>query len=151
MRHSSLALIAVAACCLVVRAQTPAAETVTATQIGKVTEVKGLVTMSLGANVATVQRDTPVFDGARFVAGSSGEAEIRFTDGCVLKLEPNQFVTIDGQRDCAVRIAAIETLPDSTLAGGSFFGRETLPLLGTVLLAGAITKLPDPSITPTPR
>jgi hypothetical protein len=151
MRHPSLAFIAVAACC-VVRAQSPApAAASTATQVGAVAEVKGLVTMSLGANVATVQPDTPVFNGARFVAGSSGEAEIRFQDGCVLRLKPNQWVTINGADSCELRLAAVQTLSGNIAGGASFFGRDTLPLLGSALLAGAIARLPDAAITPTPR
>lgn len=152
MRHAILTVIASAACCWAVQAQTSRpADTPTPTQVGSVTQVRGLVTMSLGANVATVQPDTPVFNGARFVASSSGEAEIRFRDGCVLKLEANQWVTIDGEIACAARIAAVQTLPDNLAVAGGFFGRDTLPLLGSVLLAGAITRLPDPAITPTPR
>jgi hypothetical protein len=150
MRHSALAFLAVATCCVAVRAQTPAAAP-TAAQVGKVAEVKGLVTMSLGANVATVQPDTPVFNGARFVAGSSGEAEIRFQDGCVVRLKPNQFVTINGEDVCDLRIAAVQTLPDNVATGGGLFGRDNLALLGAALLAGAISRLPDGAITPTPR
>jgi hypothetical protein len=148
MRHSSHFLLAfvAASCCAATWAQAPAP-----TPVGTVAEVHGLVTMSFGANVATVQPDTPVFDGARFVASSSGGAEIKFKDGCVVKLLPNQWISIDSKDDCDTRIAAVRTLSE-TVAGGSRFPlRDMIPLLGSTALAGAIARLPDPQITPTPR
>jgi hypothetical protein len=146
MRHPTLAFLAVAGCCAVAWAQAPAPQT-----LGTVAEVRGLVTMSLGANVATVQPDTPVFDGARFVSSSSGEAEIRFKNGCRLKLLPNQWVTIDSAQDCDTLIASIRTITDTNAAGGTLFARDLVPLLGSAALAGAIARLPDAPITPTPR
>ena len=154
MRHSIFFVLAiVAGACGAVSgaawAQTPAS-TPAPTPVGTVAEVHGLVTMSFGATVATVQPETPVFDGARFVASSSGGAEIRFKDGCVVKLQPNQWIAIDSKTDCDTRIAAINTLSD-TLAGGGFPMREAIPLLASMALAGAIARLPDAPITPTPR
>ena len=145
MRHPSLALVALAACCTAVQAQAPA-------PVGAVAEVHGLVTMSFGSTVATVQADTPVFDGARFVASSSGGAELKFTDGCLVKLQPNQWVSIDSALSCDQRIAAVRMLSDSvTTAGATGFMREAVPLLVSTSLAGAIARLPENKITPTPR
>lgn len=144
MRHASLALVALAACCTAVQAQAPA-------PVGAVAEVHGLVTMSFGSTVATVQADTPVFDGARFVASSSGGAELKFTDGCIVKLQPNQWVSIDSALTCDQRIAAVRFLTDTATAGASALMREAVPLLISTSLAGAITKLPEGKITPTPQ
>jgi hypothetical protein len=141
------ALAAFAACC-VAWAQT-AAPAPQPEQLGKVTEVRGLVTMSLGSRVATVQPQTPVYDGARFVAGSSGKAELRFDNGCVLRLEPNEWVTIDRELECKALIATIHQLDGALLAAGTV--PDIVPLLTTSLLGAAVYRMPNGSITPTPR
>jgi hypothetical protein len=146
MRPTFLALL-IAACSCAAWAQAPVPK-----PIGAVAEVHGLVTMSFGANVATVQPDTPVFDGARFVASSSGGAQLKFTDGCVVNLAPNQWIAIDSKLDCPDRIAAVRTLSDTAVAsaGGGLL-RTALPLAGVAALAGALARIPDPKITPTPQ
>jgi hypothetical protein len=153
MRRISLAFIAIAACAAVSAQTTPVSAPAQApgspaSQLGKVTEVRGLVTMSLGSRVATVQPQTPVFDGARFVASSSGKAELKFDNGCVLELEPNHWVTIDRELTCKALIAAIQPIDGTLLAAPV---PDIVPALGTALLGAAVYRLPDGSITPTPR
>jgi hypothetical protein len=106
--------------------------------------------MSFGSNVATVGADTPIFDGARFVASSSGGAQLKFSDGCLLNLAPNQWVSIDSKLDCPSRIAAVRTLTE-VAAGSDGLIRTALPLAGAAALAGAIARVPDKQITPTPK
>jgi hypothetical protein len=145
MRHTALTIAALAACCTFAQAQTPAPS-----PVGTVAEVHGLVTMSFGSNVATVQPDTPVFDGARFVASSSGDAELKFKNGCDVKLKPNEWISVDSAMNCDQMLAAVHTLTE-TAGGGTTFARTVVPLLGSAALVGAIARLPDPKITPTPR
>jgi hypothetical protein len=150
MRRFTFALISLTACCAAWgQAPTQPAESAQLEQLGKVTEVRGLVTMSLGSRVATVQPQTPVFDGARFVSGTSGKAELRFDNGCVLHLEPNEWVTIDRKLECKALIAAIHPLDGSLLAAGAV--PDIVPLLTTSLLGAAVYQMPNASITPTPR
>jgi hypothetical protein len=111
----------------------------TVEMLGAVKEVHGVVTMSFGSQVATVQPETPVFDGARFVAGSSGSAQLSFQGGCVLDLKPNEWVTIDKALSCQQQVAAIQTL--TNVAGaGLFASPHTLPLLGISTLTGVVAK-----------
>jgi hypothetical protein len=145
MRHIALTVVALAACCTFAQAQTPAPA-----PVGSVAEVHGLVTMSFGSNVATVQPDTPVFDGARFVASSSGGAELKFKNGCVVKLEPNQWISVDSAMNCDQMLAAVHSLTD-TAAGGTSFARTAAPLIGAAAFAGLVARQPNPKITPTPR
>lgn len=145
MRPHLFPAIALAACCTLAHGQAPSPS-----PVGTVAEVRGLVTMSFGSQVATVQPDTPVFDGARFVASSSGGAQLKFKNGCVVTLEPNQWIAIDGTQNCDQLLAAVHTLGD-TAAGGASFARGMVPLLASAALVGAIARLPDPKITPTPR
>ena len=119
--------------------------------VGAVAEVQGLVTMSLGSNVATVQAGTPVFDGARFVSSSSGGAQLKFTDGCVVNLKPNQALAIDSAADCPTRVASIVNLSNGG-AAGFFAGNSNLLILGgAALLAGALIRVQDKQITPPPQ
>lgn len=145
MRPIALTFVALAACCMLAQAQTPEP-----TPVGTVAEVRGLVTMSFGSSVATVLPNTPVFDGARFVASSSGEAELKFKNGCEIKLKPNEWISVDSAQNCDQMLAAVHTLTE-TAAGGSSFARTAIPLLGSAALVGAIARLPDGKITPTPR
>jgi hypothetical protein len=118
--------------------------------LGSVTQIEGLVTMSLGSQVATVQTNTPVFDGARFVTSSSGTAELQLTNGtkCTIDLKPNQMITIDSTFTCKEQVAAIQTLGDTLTAGSSFFGRDGLALAGAAALAAAVGRVKEPEITP---
>jgi len=115
--------------------------------LGAVKEVRGVVTMSLGSQVATVQPETPVFDGARFVAGSSGDAQFKLENGCTFNLKPNEYVTIDGAMNCQQQIAAIQSA--TNLAGFSLLGSpHSLPLLGVALLTGVVAKEYDVTTRP---
>lgn len=118
--------------------------------LGKVTEVKGVVTMSFGAQVAMVQRATPVFDTARFIAGSAGKAEITLDNGCKIYLDPNQMITIDGKRSCDALIASIQTLGQSNVGAFAFAGGGGAAILGAALLAGAVVadRVKESEITP---
>lgn len=145
MRHTLFPVFALAACCTFAYAQAPAPS-----PVGTVAEVHGLVTMSFGSSVATVQPETPVFDGARFVASSSGGAELKFTNGCVVRLKPNEWLTVDSKLDCDQLVASVRTL-GNTAGAGTSFARGIAPLLASAAAVGAIAKLPDGKITPTPR
>jgi len=140
--------IGLALACAGAAAQTP--QLPQTQPLGSVTQIEGLVTMSLGAQVATVQAKTPVFDGARFVTSSSGTAEIKLTNGqtCTIDLKPNQMVTIDSGYTCNQQVAAIITLDNSLTAASPFFGRDGLALLGAAALAGAVGRVKEPEITP---
>jgi len=127
------------------------AQTATVTELGQVSVVRGLVTMSLGSSVATVQVDTPIFDGARFVTSSSGGATLKFSNGCTLELKQNEWVMIDSTRDCPDLIASIQSTVERGAGAEMLFAKDALPLVGAALLAGAVVKLPNPEITPRPR
>lgn len=130
------------------------------TAVGTVTKVEGLVTMSFGSQVATVQPGTPIFDGARLVSSSTGTGvlQLRLEGGCTLNLAPNQMVTVGSSLTCSQQVAAIVTLPGSAVAGGGFagggaFAQVALPLLGAGALAAALARSPvsETAITPRPQ
>ncbi len=116
-------------------AQTPIVSQ--AVVLGTTTEVEGLVTVTYGSNAASVVLQTPVVDRSRFVTSSSGSTTLRFNDGCVLKLKPNQSVLVDGQKDCEAKIAAIQNLSRDSLAVLGGGGGGTGPLVTLAVVFGA--------------
>jgi hypothetical protein len=138
MTAKTLLVLVIALACTAAFAQTPEPR-----RLGKVRDVKGLVTMSLGANVATVQKDIPIFNGARFVTSSSGEAWLRFENECEVHLKPNERLTIDEEKDCGALIAGIEGTGD--------FAAIPWLALAPLAMGAAVARLPEAPITPTPR
>jgi hypothetical protein len=124
--------------------------------IGTVVSIDGLVTMGIGSEVLTVQANTPVYDGARFVSGSGGQLQLQLPGNCTVNVGPNQFVAIDSSLSCVAQQNAVQNL--SALAGGgsgslgsSTFLQTLLPLAGAAALAAAAAKFKDEAITPRPQ
>jgi hypothetical protein len=78
--------------------------------LGKAVDVKGLVTVSDQWGVSRVVLNNAVVDRSRFVTSSSGSATLRMDDGCDIELKPNQALTIDHEKSCAVLWASMESL-----------------------------------------
>lgn len=121
--------------------------------IGVVGQVDGLVTMSIGSQVATVQPGTPIFEGARFVSSSGASVQLNLPN-CTVPLGPNQAVTIQPGADCSTQIAGITTVvPATAVAGGS---GPLIPLLTIAALTGVVKKVQESdsvseqAISPTP-
>lgn len=108
----------------------------TPTVVGATAEVTGLVTVSYGAQVASVTNNSPVIDQSRYVTSSSGRVILRYKDGCNVELGPNQWVEVDGSRDCDARIAMIQAVGDSSAVAGILSGNGGR-LLGVALLLAA--------------
>lgn len=111
--------------------------------LGTASSVQGLVTVSNGANMATVTAGAPVLDGSRYLTGSGSFASLRLSNGCVLNMKPNQSITIDGKKSCDELLALLETSRDSLAAlqgtgGGAGGGMGSGPLiaLGGLIAAG---------------
>lgn len=130
-------------------AQTASAPVAAPSPMGAVTEVKGLVTISLGTQLTTVEQGTPIYDGARFVAGSSGAAEMKLSNGCVIRLEANQMVIIDSSYDCPRQLAAITNVAENIAAAAPGIN-PIWPLLGAAALAGAVARR-EREVTPQPQ
>jgi hypothetical protein len=73
--------------------------------VGTVESVDGLVTITQGSSGAVAAAGNPVMEGMRFVATSSGSAVIRLNDGCVIKLQPNQVLTVRRDMPCVEALA----------------------------------------------
>jgi hypothetical protein len=119
-------------------AQAPA-PTTAAKVVGKVGLVEGLVTVSNGTSVGSVVANAPVLEGSRFVTGSTGMLDLAFNDGCVVKLAPNQSVTVVPNQKCDDRKGSVARLADGApvvagvaLGGG---GLSLSPITGLGFVA----------------
>jgi hypothetical protein len=127
------------------------------TTIGTTVEVKGLVTVSDGSTMANAVAGSPIIDGSRYITGSSGTATLRLSNDCVLKLRPNQSITIDGQKTCDELLAFLDS-GRGTLAGlqasaaGAGVTVDPWVALGTIASLGLLNNkhhrgLPNPPIS----
>jgi len=103
--------------------------------VGTTAEVEGLVTMSVGTSVSNVAGSVDVLDGSRFVTASTGTVTLKFADGCIVKLSPNQSLVVDNSKPCATRIAAIQPVGTATAGGGGIGGLGAGAVLGLGIAA----------------
>ncbi|MBG9389048.1 hypothetical protein [Caenimonas aquaedulcis] len=132
-RHLPLLGAVLIAGAAVAQASGPAA-VANARIVGKTAKVQGLVTVSLGTSVSSVVNDAPVYEGSRFVTGSTGSAELDFGSGCIVALVPNQTLTVDSAATCDDRKAAVLWLTGGTVAAAG--GASYVPLAGLAYVAG---------------
>jgi len=85
--------------------------------VGKLIKVEGLVTVSSGQSLANAVNDAKLIVGSRIVTTSSGFVTLNFDNGCDIRLEPNQSVTVEDSNNCAAILAAVQTLPVVAAAG----------------------------------
>ena len=101
--------------------------------LGTAVSVQGLVTVSDGASIANVVDGNPLVDGSRIVTSSTGSVTVKMKDGCDIKLDPNQSITLQSNRSCEALLASIQSLS----CGSVFAGGVSTPLIGLALLTSA--------------
>ena len=77
--------------------------------VGVVQSTDGLVTVSQGNTLGNAFKEQRILDGARVVTTGTGAAVIRLDNACLIKLDPNQSVTIDSSLDCRAQVASIQS------------------------------------------
>ena len=111
--------------------------------LGTVESVQGIVTVTTGTAGSTAVKGLPIADGMRFVATSSGSAVLRFNNGCVINLQPNQAVTILRSMRCPELLAAVQNVGGVQAAGGSFATGAAATgalMVGGIGLANALSR-----------
>ena len=103
-------------------------------RIGIVETVQGIVTVTDGTVGGTVIKGNLVKDGMRFVATSNGTALLRMDNGCDVKLEPLQSVTVRKGDTCPVLLAGIHSVGAAPVAGS--VARGALVIGGGGVVAG---------------
>ena len=104
--------------------------------VGAIQSTDGLVTVSQANTLGNAFRDERLLDGARVATTGTGTTSIRLDNGCVIKLEPNQSVTINSKLDCRVQVASIQSTVLATAGASGFVGENPVGLIA--LGAGAI-------------
>ena len=110
--------------------------------IGKVTELAGVVTVTDGVRGGTATLGSPVVDGSRYVTSSNGRVTLRLDNGCDIKLEPNQAVTVR-ERPCAALIASIQSVGVAAVLATSTGGSAAAGALGVVAIGAGGLLLED--------
>jgi hypothetical protein len=87
--------------------------------LGTVETVNGIVTVTDGTTGGTAAQGKGITNGMRFVTTSGGSAVLRLNNGCVVRLQPNQAVTILQSMTCRDLLAAVQSV-GVNVAGGSF-------------------------------
>ena len=78
--------------------------------VGVVQSTDGLVTVSQGNTLGNAFKEQRILDGARVVTTGTGAAVVRLiNNGCLIKLDPNQSVTIDSRLGCTAQVASIQS------------------------------------------
>ena len=86
--------------------------------LGTMESVQGIVTVTTGSTGGTAATGGSIVNGMRFVATSSGSVTLRMNNGCVVRLQPGQAVTVLGNMTCEALLAGVQTL-GGNVAGGS--------------------------------
>jgi len=113
-------------------AQTPVAST------GVVESVEGLVTVSQDNSLGNLVKDAKISSGARVVTTTTGSVSMKLASGCVIRMIPNQAVTIDSKLDCKALVASISstgTLESSVVAASN---AAFIPAMGGAFALGLI-------------
>ena len=78
--------------------------------VGAIQSTDGLVTVSQSNTLGNAFKDERLVDGARVATTGTGTTVIRLDNGCVIRLEPNQSVTINTQLSCNAQVASIQSV-----------------------------------------
>lgn len=87
--------------------------------LGKVTEARGVVTVSDGTTVGIAERGTAFFDGTRFVSSPSGRAELTLDNGCKIRLEPSQSLVVRDKISCDALMALVQPVSGAPAFAGA--------------------------------
>ena len=104
--------------------------------VGVIQSIDGLVTVSQANTLGTAVKDARILDGARIVTTGAGTTVVKLDNGCLIKLDPNQSVTIDSKLDCRAQAASIQpTVPVAAAAGTGVGTGVVLGALGVGAIA----------------
>lgn len=115
--------------------------------VASLASVEGSVLVSNPTGLAAGGKGAALTSGMRVITAANSRATVRFDDGCVVTLQPNQRYVVDNSRPCAARLLMVQSivppptvaLPAPPSAGGSLAGVALsggLPGTGEALLAG---------------
>ena len=91
--------------------------------VGVVQSTEGLVTVSQGNTLGNAFINERILDGARVVTTGTGTTVIRLiNNGCLIRLDPNQSVTIDSRLGCTAQVASIQSTGAQAGAGSAAGG-----------------------------
>lgn len=103
MKHVAILLFSLSSAC----SAWAAGEADISQNLGKVTNVKGFVTIVAGGNLSNAVVGATFVSGNRVIATASGGATLEFDNGCVVVLKANQSFTVQESSNCPALTASV--------------------------------------------
>lgn len=105
--------------------------------VATVQDVSGAVTITAGDTVKPAVEGSRVTDGAVVITAGDGSSVVVFDNGCNVRIEPNESLTVDTSLSCAALVAV--PLQSPAFATGAQGGnRAALGVVGGAALIAAI-------------
>src|SRR6188768_2497287 len=76
-------------------------------QLGTVTSVNGVATVTTGTSGTAVTAGAPIVEGARVITTSSGSLTFRLANGCTVNVPAGHAVTVSSSLNCQQLQAAV--------------------------------------------
>lgn len=115
-------------------------------QLGTVTSVSGVATVTTGTSGLAVAAGTPIMHGSRVITTQTGTVALSLANGCTLTVPPGHGVTILSTMTCQQLTAAVQpvattvttTTATTTVPAGSAFTANPATVNGLIIGAGAL-------------
>ncbi len=109
--------------------------------LGKIQEVRGLVTVISGAQLINAVSGAPLVRGTRIASASSGGATFVYDNGCHISLKANESYLVEEDCDCGVMQAKVQEVGTRKPAARAKSPARTDPkILGKLLdVKGQVT------------
>lgn len=107
-------------------------------QLGTITSVNGVATVTTGTVGTAISAGAPIVDGARVITTSSGTVNLRLNNGCTATVPPGHAVTVLASLSCDQLRAAIQPVNTAvtTTTAPAVAGAAAVPTPSTGVLAG---------------
>jgi len=76
-------------------------------QLGTVTSVNGVATVTTGTSGVAITTGAPIVEGARVITTSSGSVTFRLANGCTVNVPAGHAVTVSSSLNCQQLQAAV--------------------------------------------
>jgi hypothetical protein len=77
-------------------------------QLGTVTSVNGVATVTTGTSGTAITAGAPIVEGARVITTSSGSLTFRLASGCTVNVPPGHGVTVSSGLSCQQLQASVQ-------------------------------------------
>jgi hypothetical protein len=106
--------------------------------VGKLEDVQGLVTVSVGDQLINAFTGAALVVDTRIVTSSTGSVTLSFDNGCDIKLKPNESLTVKDGATCAALLASVGQVAAPAAATAVPAASVAVASTGGLLVGGAL-------------